>query len=136
MDKHRKNRSAWLIGLALGGCLVSSLALASGNDSVPATSDKLLLTGGVSQVEGAAGGGLTPWAVIGGYGTGDADRRERVRTPASIVPDYHLDDVGAMVGLYDRVELSLRAAALRHRAGRRGARAGTRLHVRSRTSSA
>jgi len=32
-------------------------------------SNKLLLTGGVSQVEGAAGGGLTPWAVIGGYGT-------------------------------------------------------------------
>ena len=28
-------------------------------------SGKLLLTGGVSQVEGAAGGGLTPWAVIG-----------------------------------------------------------------------
>ena len=32
-------------------------------------SNKLLLTGGVSQVEGAAGGGLTPWALIGGYGT-------------------------------------------------------------------
>ena len=31
-------------------------------------SNKLLLTGGVSQIEGAAGGGLTPWAVIGGYG--------------------------------------------------------------------
>lgn len=32
-------------------------------------SNKLLLTGGVSQVEGATGGGLTPWAIIGGYGT-------------------------------------------------------------------
>ena len=32
---------------------------------------KLLLTGGVSQLEGAAGGGITPWAVIGGYGTRD-----------------------------------------------------------------
>lgn len=31
---------------------------------------KLLLTGGVTSVEGAAGGGLTPWAVTGGYATG------------------------------------------------------------------
>lgn len=28
------------------------------------TGGKLLLTGGVAQIEGAAGGGLTPWAVI------------------------------------------------------------------------
>jgi len=29
---------------------------------------KRLLTGGVSEVDGAAGRGLTPWAVIGGNG--------------------------------------------------------------------
>ena len=33
---------------------------------------KLLATGGVSQVEGAGGGGLTPWALISGYGTRDS----------------------------------------------------------------
>ena len=32
---------------------------------------KLIATGGVMQVEGAAGGGLTPWALIGGLGTED-----------------------------------------------------------------
>ncbi|TAJ20480.1 MAG: DUF3034 family protein [Rugosibacter sp.] len=32
---------------------------------------KLLLTGGVSQGEDAAGGGLTPWTFIGGHGTDD-----------------------------------------------------------------
>jgi hypothetical protein len=32
-------------------------------------SDRLVLTGGVTSIEGAAGGGLTPWAVIGGQGT-------------------------------------------------------------------
>ena len=32
-----------------------------------AAGDKLLLTGGVSSVDGAAGGGLTPWALIGSY---------------------------------------------------------------------
>ena len=31
--------------------------------------DRLLATGGVSQVEGAGGGGLVPWALIAGYGT-------------------------------------------------------------------
>ena len=34
----------------------------------PKTGGKLLLTAGVTQVEGAAGGGLTPWATIGAYG--------------------------------------------------------------------
>ena len=37
----------------------------------PGHGGKLLLTGGVSTVEGAAGGGLVPWALIGGYGTRD-----------------------------------------------------------------
>ena len=32
---------------------------------------KLLATGGVSAVEGEGGGGLTPWALISGYGTRD-----------------------------------------------------------------
>ena len=46
---------------------VAALALASG----PARADtgKLLLTGGVSTVAGSAGGGLTPWAVIGSNAT-------------------------------------------------------------------
>lgn len=35
-------------------------------------SGKLLATGGVSQVEGAGGGGLSTWALITGYGTRDA----------------------------------------------------------------
>lgn len=70
------------------------------------TGGKLLLTGGVTQLEGSAGGGLTPWAVIGGYGTDDEIGANafytRVNTGA-----YHLDDVGVMVGLYNRVEISL-----------------------------
>ncbi len=44
---------------------------------------KLLLTGGVSQVEGAAGGNLTPWATISGYGTNDQIGRPAI-TPMSI----------------------------------------------------
>lgn len=66
---------------------------------------KLLLTGGVSQLEGSAGGGLTPWAVIGGYGTDDEIGANvfytRVNTGA-----YYLDNAGVLVGFYNRVELS------------------------------
>lgn len=67
---------------------------------------KLLLTGGVSTIDGAAGGGLTPWAVIGGYGAagefGLTAHATQVRTQ-----DYGLVTYGAAVGLFDRIELSL-----------------------------
>lgn len=68
-------------------------------------SGKLLLTGGVSQVEGSAGGGLTPWAVIGGYGTRDQIGANAFYTQVN-VDDYSLTSYGVLIGLYDRVELS------------------------------
>jgi hypothetical protein len=67
---------------------------------------KLTATGGVSQVEGAGGGGLVPWALITGYGTRDSWGANvyytRLRTH-----DYGLDSMGIAVGIADRVELSL-----------------------------
>ncbi len=75
------------------------------NDENPIGSDKLLLTGGVSQVEGSAGGGLTPWAVIGGYGTQDEIGANAFYTHVD-VQDYQLNEAGVLVGIYDRVELS------------------------------
>ena len=67
---------------------------------------KLLLTGGVSSVEGPAGGGLTPWAVIGSHATGQAlgvsGHFTRVRTR-----DYALTAYGATIGWGERAELSL-----------------------------
>lgn len=94
-------RARLLGGLALAALALPGLALA--DDA--GTGGKLLLTGGVSQVEGAAGGGLTPWAVIGGYGTRDQVGANAFYTRLNL-PDYHLDDAGVMVGLYNRVELS------------------------------
>jgi Protein of unknown function (DUF3034) len=73
--------------------------------------DKLLLTGGVSQIEGQAGGGLTPWAVIGGYGTRDQIGASAFYTRVG-VQDYHLNDAGIAVGLFDRVEFSLAQQSL------------------------
>jgi hypothetical protein len=67
---------------------------------------KLLLTGGVSQLEGSAGGGLTPWAVIGGYGAEGQWGANAFYTRVN-VGDYHLDAGGVLVAWNDRVEFSL-----------------------------
>jgi hypothetical protein len=68
-------------------------------------SGKLLATGGVSNVEGAGGGGLATWALISGYGTRDGvginAHGTFIRTG-----DYSLWSGGASIGLFDRVELS------------------------------
>lgn len=67
---------------------------------------KFLATGGVSQLEGAGGGGLTPWALITGYGTRDSWGGNGHYTKV-MTDDYALDSFGVAVGLMDRVELSL-----------------------------
>jgi len=80
-------------------------------DKAPATKPgwfdggKLLATGGVSQLEGAGGGGLTPWALITGYGT-DAGIGGNVHYTSVWVDAYNLQSAGFAVGLFDRVELS------------------------------
>ena len=68
-------------------------------------SGKLLATGGVSNVEGAGGGGLATWALISGYGTRDG---VGVNAHGTFIRtgDYSLWSGGAAIGLFDRVELS------------------------------
>lgn len=93
------------------GCLAAlgsnvPAAAQSGLASASRYGGKLLLTGGVTQVEGAGGGGLTPWALIGGYGTRDQIGANAYYTRVGL-DDYTLDSYGALVGLYDRVEFSV-----------------------------
>lgn len=66
---------------------------------------KLLATGGISGVEGAGGGGLSTWAVIGGYGTSDGIGMTAHETFIGL-QSFDLNTAGVAVGLYDRVELS------------------------------
>jgi len=66
---------------------------------------RLLLTGGVTNVEGASGGGVATWATITGYGDNDGVGANVHGTYVN-VKDYSLRDYGASVGLYNRVELS------------------------------
>jgi hypothetical protein len=67
---------------------------------------KLLLTGGVSSIDGAAGGGLTPWAVTGSHATGSEIGGTAFVTRVK-VQDYALSVYGAAVGFGDRAELSI-----------------------------
>lgn len=68
--------------------------------------DRLLATGGVTQIEGSAGGGLMPWAVISGYGTDKQIGGSLFYTHAETRGDFKLDTTGVAIGLFNRVEVS------------------------------
>jgi Protein of unknown function (DUF3034) len=67
--------------------------------------ERLLGTGGVMEIEGAGGGGLTPWALISGLGT---DRELGASAYCTYLkPQYFsLSSCGVAAGAYDRIELS------------------------------
>lgn len=69
------------------------------------TGGKLLLTGGVSTIEGSGGGGLATWATTTGYGAA-GEVGGNVHGTWITLPDFELRSWGAAVGLGDRVELS------------------------------
>jgi hypothetical protein len=67
--------------------------------------NKLIGTAAVNQIEGSAGGGLIPWAVLSGYATDD-EWATAVFTSKSSVDDYSLDTLGFAINYHDRLELS------------------------------
>ena len=67
---------------------------------------RLVLTGGVTNVEGAAGGGLTPWALISGYGTRDQFSATAFATGVN-TNDFSLAIVGGSISYGNRVEVSI-----------------------------
>ena len=85
--------------------LASAFAIFAASHAV-ADTGKLLLTGGVSNIEGSAGGGLSPWAIIGSNATAGELGGSAYLTRA-VTQDYALTGYGAALGLYDRFELSV-----------------------------
>jgi hypothetical protein len=67
---------------------------------------KLLLTGGVSSIDGAAGGGLTPWAVTAGYAS-PGQRAVTASLTRLDTQDYGLSVEGITASLGERLELSI-----------------------------
>ena len=75
---------------------VSSPVLAQG---------RLLATSGVTQLEGAAGGGLVPWALISGYGE-QGESSLSAFTTRTDVQDFRLEVLGASWSYNNQLELS------------------------------
>jgi Protein of unknown function (DUF3034) len=86
-------------------CAIAHAQTTDSEKVSPTFSSKLLLTSGVTNIEGSAGGGLTPWAIIGGNGTKEQIGGTVFYTNVR-ANDYTLNSGGALVGLFDRVELS------------------------------
>lgn len=84
--------------------LTAALALLNG--AAHAETGKLLLTGGVSTIAGSAGGGLTPWAVIGTNAT-EGEVGMSAHATHAATRDYRLNGYGVAVGLYERVEVAV-----------------------------
>lgn len=79
-----------------------SLLMSSG---LMADQGRLLATGGATSLEGQAGGGIVPWAVLAGYGEAGEWAATAFTTRVE-TGDYRLDAGGVAVSLDNRVELS------------------------------
>ncbi|MGY4492691.1 DUF3034 family protein [gamma proteobacterium L18] len=82
--------------------LLCSLCLSS---VAVADQGRLLATGGASSLDGPAGGGINPWAVLAGYGEQGEWGATAFGTHVDL-PDYHLDVVGLAASYDNRVEVS------------------------------
>ncbi len=97
---------AVLLGLAAFAAATSTTAQVT--DWIPdsRTGGKLLLTGGVSTIEGSGGGGLATWAVTSGYGERDGIGGNVHATYVNLPADDRRAR-GAAASFWDRVEVSV-----------------------------
>ncbi len=84
---------------------VLALGIALGCCEAGRAQGRILATGGVTEIEGAAGGGIVPWAFIAGYGTRDEIGATVSYTDLDL-DDFRLRAAAIAVGIGDRVELS------------------------------
>lgn len=83
----------------------AAAAVALATTPALAATGKLRLTSGVSTVEGAAGGGLSPWALIGSQAAA-GELGASVQASRAVTQDYGLTTRAVTLGLDDRVEVS------------------------------
>lgn len=93
--------------MAMTACKTWIFALTAAWCVAAHAGERLLGTGGVNTIEGAAGGGLVPWATITGNGSANQVGGTAYATRVQMPSHYRLDVVGASVGWHDKVELSL-----------------------------
>ncbi len=93
----------WRLLIGCAGALALLPASAAAHDR--RAGGKLLLTDGVTSVEGASGGGLAAWSLIAGNET-DAGIGGTATATAVTTADFDLVAYGVALGLFDRMELS------------------------------
>lgn len=95
--------SAYLNPLLLASVVGGGATLIA--PAADADQGRLIATGGASSIEGGAGGGIIPWAVLAGYGEQGEWGGSAFATHVDL-PDYTLDVVGAAASYGNRVEIS------------------------------
>lgn len=106
------NRFFWAL-LTAAFCCTSHAATLDLNSDDSISRSRLLATGGASTIEGAAGGGIVPMAVLAGYG---AQEEQGAVAFGSYVDtgDYQLEVVGGAWSWRNRIELSFAQQKLTH----------------------
>lgn len=89
----------------LNKSLLAAVLALLGATTAQADGYRILATGGVTDVEGSAGGGIVPWAVIAGYGTDEQADTTAFYTNVT-TPNFTLNDIGLAAGFGNRVEIS------------------------------
>lgn len=90
-------RRAIIAAAALGAFLAATPSMAG---------SRILGTGAVSAIEGAAGGGLSPWAVLTSTAS-DGEIGITASATRAWLDDYRLTVKGASINLHDRLEFSI-----------------------------
>lgn len=87
-------------------CILLSVLLSLISASAHAETSKVIATGGATTIEGSAGGGIVPWAVINGYASSDQWSFTAMNT-AVYVDDFSLHSIGVSLSIDNRFELSM-----------------------------
>ncbi|MCS6118454.1 DUF3034 family protein [Shewanella baltica] len=101
MNALKLNSLAWNYVKAL-----PYLCLLLGTVPAFAEGSRVVATGGGTTIEGSAGGGIVPWAVINGYGSSDEWSATAMATGV-YVDDFSLKVIGASLSFDNRFELSV-----------------------------
>lgn len=95
-----------LSGLRQPACTCLFFGLFISFAAQAANEGRLKATGGLSTIEGAAGGGLVPWATVSGLSTRPGHDAV-VGLSTTRVGDFELHSIGLSVSWHDRFEVSL-----------------------------
>lgn len=94
-----KLRARKLVPLMVLGLLATPVAMAD-------VGSRIWATGGVTTIEGSAGGGLVPWAMLGSYAS-DEEWGGTLALSRAEVDDYSLSVTGAGLNWNNRIEVTV-----------------------------